>query len=139
MAELRIPRPDLDLVADLVNEADPFLGDRENLCRALPRHLRLYVAAWMLSDGTPAGDEHGLRCALELYEGCGRWLLDQCRLLTTADIVAEVLQLAARWRPQVGSPTAVPNQRSISCFRPERSRASRRGFVTQCLARKEGQ
>jgi len=91
--ELRIPGPDLDLVADLVNLPDPSLGDRENVCRAQPRHLRLYVAGWMLSDGTSAGDKRALREAQQLYEFSGRGLLDQLRMLTTADIVAEVLQL----------------------------------------------
>jgi hypothetical protein len=95
MPELRIPPPDLDLAADLVNDTDPYLGDRENLCRALPRHQRLYVAGWMLSDGTSRGDERGLREGLELYELCGRDLLNQPRRLTTADIVAEVLWLTA--------------------------------------------
>jgi hypothetical protein len=94
MAELRIPTR--DLVADLVNDLDPFLGDRENVVRADPRHLRLYVAGYMLATGeTPAGYADGLRRALELYQGCGRNLLDQKRKLTTADIVAEVLQLTS--------------------------------------------
>jgi hypothetical protein len=92
--EPRIPDPDLDLVGNLVLVPDPSLGDPENLaCRAMPRHLRLYVAGWMLSDGTAAGDKRALREAYQLYELSGRNLLDQPRMLTTADIVAEVLQL----------------------------------------------
>jgi hypothetical protein len=88
--------PTRDLVADLVNPSDAFLDDAANVCRALPRHLRLYVASWMLSDGTAAGDKRGLHEALRLYDGCGRALLDQKRKLTTAEVVAEVLQLSGR-------------------------------------------
>lgn len=88
--------PTRDLVADLVNAPDPVLDDAVNVCRALPRHLRLYVGGWMLSDGTAAGDKRGLLEALRLYEGCGRELLDQKRRLTTAEIVAEVIQLSGR-------------------------------------------
>jgi hypothetical protein len=92
--ELRIPPPGLDLVAELIVEADPCLGDPENLaCRALPRHLRLFCAAWMLSDGTWEGDGRALREAYALYDGSGTGLLDQQRKLTTSDIVAEVLRL----------------------------------------------
>lgn len=92
--ELRIPPPGLDLVADLIVVPDPCLGDPERLaCRAMPRHLRLYVAGWMLSDGSDAGDKRGLREAYALYDGSGTGLLDQQRKLTTSDIVAEVLRL----------------------------------------------
>jgi hypothetical protein len=49
----------------------------------------------MLSDGTSEGDERALREGHELYQLSGRNLLDQPRLLTVADIVAEVLQLLA--------------------------------------------
>ena len=90
--ELRIPKR--ELVDDLIVVPDPCLGDPEKLaCRALPRHLRLYVAAHMLSDGTDAGDKRALREAYALYDGSGTGLLDQPRKLTTRDIVAEVLQL----------------------------------------------
>lgn len=96
MRKLRIPPPDLDLVADLIIEPDPYLGDPYKLAgRAMPRHLRLYVAAWMLSDGTDADYGRALWEAYALYDGSGTGLLDQPRLLKTADIVAEVLQLVA--------------------------------------------
>lgn len=93
--ELRIPGPDHDLVADLVNLPDPSLGDAENVCCAEPRHLRLYVAAWMLWDGVNAAEHRlkALREAESLYERSGRGLICQPRRLTTAAIVAEVLQL----------------------------------------------
>ncbi len=91
--EFRVPPA--DLVEDLIVRPEPCLGDPEGLaCRAMPRHLRLYVAGWMLSDGTAEGDKRALREAYQLYELSGRGLLDQARILTTADIVAEVLQLA---------------------------------------------
>lgn len=94
MRELRIP--DRDLVADLIVEPDPYLGDPEGLaCRALPRHLRIYVAGWMLSDGSKEGDDRCMREAYDLYEQSGTGLLDRPRRLTTADIVAEVLQLVS--------------------------------------------
>jgi len=90
--ELRMPPA--DLVENLIVRPDACLGDPQRLaCRALPRHLRLYVAGWMLSDGTLEGDKRALREAYQLYELSGRSLLDQQRTLTTADIVAEVLQL----------------------------------------------
>ena len=88
--------PTRDLVADLVNPPDACLGDAASMGRALPRHLRLYVAGWMLSDGTTEGDKRGIREALKLYEGCGRALIDQKRRLSTAEIVAEVIQLNGR-------------------------------------------
>ena len=93
MPELRIPKR--DLVADLVNLADPSLGDAENICRALPRHLRLYVCAHMMWSGedTRESRDEALRDAYDLYDSSGTGLLDQQRRLTTADIVAEVLQL----------------------------------------------
>lgn len=96
MRDLRIPHPDLDLVAELVVVPDPCLGDPERLaCRALPRHLRLFVAAWMLWSGEDSREARlaALREAYELYDGSGTGLLDQPRKLTTSDIVAEVMQL----------------------------------------------
>jgi hypothetical protein len=90
--KLRIPTR--DLIADLIVEPDACLGDPEGLaCRAMPRHMRLYVAGFMLSDGTPEGDARCMREAYDLYDRCGSGLLDQQRKLTTADVVAEVLQL----------------------------------------------
>lgn len=79
--------PTRDLCADLRNGPDPELGDAENVCSATNRHLRLYVAGWMLG-----GD---VRAALELYETSGRHdLLDAPGRLTTAGIASEVLRLA---------------------------------------------
>ena len=93
MTSERVPvrLPVRDLVADLILEADPEFGERE--LRAEPRHLRLYVAGSMLSDGTDQGDRAGLRRALQLYEFAGQALLDDPRLLTTSDIATEVLRL----------------------------------------------
>lgn len=97
--ELRIPTR--DLVADLIYIPDPSLGDEygQGITRCMPRHLRLYVAAHMLSDGTFTDgglDVRWFREAYALYDMSGTWLLDQPRLLTTADIVAEVIQLTAQ-------------------------------------------
>ncbi len=139
MSKLRIPPPDLDLVADLVNDLDPSLGDGDNLsCRAMPRHLRLYVAGWMLSDDTAAGDKAALRKAFWLYSGCGQQLLDQPRLLTTADIVAEVLQLTAAAGAAAAQSQSAPAEERDSPVSPgsldrgapplhARARATRRG------------
>lgn len=94
--ELRIPPP--DLVSHLIVVPDPCLGDPERLaCRAMPRHLRLFVTAWMLWSGEDSRDARlaALRQAYALYDGSGTGLLDQPRKLTTADIVAEVLQLTS--------------------------------------------
>lgn len=94
--ELRIPRPDLDLVADLIVVPDPCLGDPEGLsCRATPAQLRLFVAAMMLWSYEDSREARlaALREAYELYDGSGTGLLDQPRKLTTSDIVAEVMQL----------------------------------------------
>jgi hypothetical protein len=88
--------PPADLVEDLIVRPDACFGDPERLvCRAMPRHLRLYVAGWMLWSGDDSRDARvsALREAHRLYAMSGRGLLDQPRLLTTADIVAEVLQL----------------------------------------------
>lgn len=94
MRSLRMPPP--DWIDELIVRPDPYLGDPERLaCRALPRHLRLWVAGYMLSDGTKEGDARCHRDAYELYDRSGSGLLDQQRLLTQADIVAEVLQLVA--------------------------------------------
>jgi hypothetical protein len=94
MRKLRIPPP--DWAEELIVRPDAYLGDPYGLaCRALPRHLRLFVAGYMLSDGTPDGDRRCMREAYDLYDQSGTGLLDQQRLLTTADIVAEVLQLVA--------------------------------------------
>jgi hypothetical protein len=92
--ELRIPPA--DLIEDLIVRPDACFGDPGRLvCRALPRHLRLYVGAWMLWSGEDSRDARmaALRKAHQLYELSGRGLLDQSRILTTAAIVAEVLQL----------------------------------------------
>jgi hypothetical protein len=93
--ELWIPPPDVDLVGDLVYVPDPSLGDPygDGMRRAGPMHLRLYVAAWMLSNGNRGDFMAALREAYALYDGSGTGLLDQPRVLTTADIVAEVIQL----------------------------------------------
>ncbi len=84
--------PTTDLCAELRNDTDPEFGDYE-VCTASNRHLRLYVAGWMLSDGTDAGDLAGLIAARSLYEGSGTGLLERPGRLTTADIVSEVLSL----------------------------------------------
>lgn len=94
--KLWMPPTDVDLVSHLVFVPDPSIGDPEGrgISRADPRHLRLYVAAWMLAG--PHGDfDAALIEAFALYDGSGTGLLDQPRMLTTADIVAEVLQLTS--------------------------------------------
>lgn len=95
MASTTCRAPERDLCADLRNARDPDLGDDTNVCTASNRQLRLYVAGWMLSNGTKEGDEHGLRKAVELYQGCGRDLLDKPGHLTTATIAAELMALVA--------------------------------------------
>ena len=94
--DLRIP--DRDLVADLVIEPDPYMGNPNGDARQRPepRLVRLHVASWMLSDGTRAGNTRAMREAFELYEWSGTGLLDRPRQLTTADVVAEVLQLISK-------------------------------------------
>lgn len=81
--------PTSDLCADLRNDPE----DDEYGCTASNRHLRMYVAGWMLSDGTAEGDLMGLRAARELYEGSGTGLLERPGRLTTEAIVAEVIGL----------------------------------------------
>lgn len=89
--------PESDLVAELRNLPDPSLGDRENVCCALPRHLRLFVAGFMLATGDSSAEcREGMRRARDLYEWSGRDLLNDKRRLTTASIVAEVLQLVSQ-------------------------------------------
>ncbi len=88
-------QPDRDLCADLRNHRDEELGDDENVCSASNRHLRLYVAGYMLSDGTSDGDARGLREALQLYTSIRPTLLDRLGRLTTQEIAAEVTQLVA--------------------------------------------
>jgi hypothetical protein len=80
----QIRLPEWDICADLRNAADAELGDAENVCSVSNRQLRLYVGGFML--GNP-------RAALELYEGCGRPLLERPGRLTTAGIASEVLGL----------------------------------------------
>jgi len=84
--------PNRDLCADLRVEPDD-LGSQD-LCTATNRHLRLYVAAWMLRDecGT---DRAAVDAALHLYEGCGQDLLPRLGKLTTAGIAAEVVMMRA--------------------------------------------
>lgn len=83
--------PTHDLCADL-RVVPSELGDSENVCTASNRQLRLYVAAWMLSDQYPE-PRAAVDAALELYEGCGRALLDRPGRLTTANIAAEVARM----------------------------------------------
>jgi hypothetical protein len=87
--------PDRDLVADLIYIPDPSLGDPygQGITRCMPRHMRLYVAGHMLSDGNPTKED--FRAAYAIYDGSGTGLLDSPRILTTADVVAEVLQLTS--------------------------------------------
>lgn len=87
--------PERDLCADLRNSYDHELGDTENVGEADNRHLRLYVAGWMLSDGTSEGDRLGLREAHRLYLAYREGLLDQPGRLTTQGIAVEVAQLVA--------------------------------------------
>lgn len=87
--------PTRDLCADLrvdPSEAVEF-GGAVPVCSATNRQLRLYVAAWMLSDeyDTPRA---ALNAARQMYEGCGRALLDRPGRLTTAAIAAEVVRIA---------------------------------------------
>lgn len=91
--ELRMPPA--NLLEDLIVRPDPCIGDPRGLKprRCMPRHERLYVAGWMLHDGTIGDYKRALREAYELYEGSGTGLLDKPRELTTADIVAEVFWL----------------------------------------------
>lgn len=79
--------PTRDLCAELRNARDNDLGDTESVCTASNRHLRLYVAGWMLDDDPMA--------ALALYEGCGRELLDRPGHLTTAMIASEVIHMSS--------------------------------------------
>lgn len=80
--------PERDLCADLAVDTDPELGDSVNVCRASNRHMRLYVAAWMLFD-----DVHA---AHALYTCSGDpGLLDKPGRLTTSAIAAEVARLKA--------------------------------------------
>lgn len=80
--------PTTDMVADLQVTPDRDLDDAENVCRASNRHLRLYVAAWMLFD-----DVHA---AHALYTCSGDpGLLDKPGRLTTSAIAAEVARLKA--------------------------------------------
>jgi len=76
--------------SDLVDRCDADHGgcDAEHEVCFFNRHMRLYVAGWMLG-----GDEGSVRRALELYEGCGRALLDRPGRLSTAMIAAEVMRL----------------------------------------------
>jgi|SRR3954462_7922736 len=91
--EIKMPPP--DLLEDLIVRPDPSIGDPlgQRPRRCLPRHERLYVAAWMLHDGTAADYKRALREAYDMYELSGSGLLDKARELTTADIVTEVFWL----------------------------------------------
>jgi hypothetical protein len=84
--------PEWDLCGDLRNAAGPEM-DPSLVCSASNAQLRLYVAGYMLGDGTKEGDIAAMRRAKSLYDGCGQDLLDRPGRLTTEAIVAEVLML----------------------------------------------
>ena len=86
--------PPADLLEDIIGRPDPSVDPRGTpIIRLKPRHERLYVAGWMLHDGTIGDYKRAMQEAFELYEGSGTGLLDKPRELTTADIVAEVFCL----------------------------------------------
>lgn len=91
MAGYQTHEPPADLLTYLRNDPDPELEDHENVGSPSNRHLRLFVAAWVLPR-TPE-DGFDIRAALALYDGCGRDLLDAPGRLTVAGIYAEVLTL----------------------------------------------
>lgn len=73
--------PEWDLVNDLRNLRDD--ADATSLeCSAINRHLRWYVAVWMLDSAAAAA---------ELYRDSP--LLDAPGFLTTASVTAEVVKL----------------------------------------------
>lgn len=93
MTTLTFRIPTTDLCADLRVQPDPELDDTGNVCVAQNRHLRLYVAAWMLSKPDLSDYAESLERALALYEGSGTLLLEAPGRLTTASIAAEVMRL----------------------------------------------
>lgn len=80
---LTMPPP--RLAEELYDARDAELGDIRDPVQPLPRHVRLFVAGWMLGS---------VRAAYDLYQAAGNGLLDAPRRLTTADVVAEVLGLS---------------------------------------------
>lgn len=87
--------PTSDLLDDMRVRPDPEIDISEYVCEAMNRHKRLWVASYMLSDGSDEGDRRGLREAYELYDNCGQPLLDRPGPLTVAQIAAEVYQLVS--------------------------------------------
>lgn len=84
--------PPADLLEFLRNEPDTELGDHENVGSPSNRHLRLFVAAWVL----PRTSEgfFDIRAAMDLYQGSGNpALLDAPGRLEVSSIYAEVLSL----------------------------------------------
>jgi hypothetical protein len=84
--------PPADLLTHLRNDPDTDLADTENVGSPSNRHLRLFVAAWVLP--RLDGDQFDIRGALRLYDGSGNpGLLDSPGRLEVAGIYAEVLSL----------------------------------------------
>ncbi len=85
------------LIQPASNRLQPIPPDaleRGGMDRADNRHKRLFVAGWLLSDGTPEGDEFALKRALKLWQFREHELARPGRL-TVAAIVAEVERLVA--------------------------------------------
>lgn len=88
---MRLPPSDM-------HEEFRFLGDEEidvEPFEFMPRHVRLYIGAWMMVDEYHTSDEFraALYAVWNLYENCGRPLIDQGPFPTTERIVSEMLWL----------------------------------------------
>jgi hypothetical protein len=88
--------PREDLLEDLIGRPVPGIDQAGTKpIRIGNLYERIYVAGYMLSDGSIGDLKRGMREAYDLYNGCGSYLLNKVGELTTADIVAEVMMLTA--------------------------------------------